>query len=153
MPDLLIGTKVKGLDTPPTVWDHEDDFFTFTNTAYGVAFTAGVYVDCGVAFIAPTTGRVLLNYGAAITNDTAGAFSIMAPVVREGDVIGSGSSILAAADANALYVFGTAQIRAGVAYLLTGLTPGDPYNVRLEHGRSAGNGNLGRRYVIVAPAT
>ncbi len=153
MPDLTAGSKVKGLDTPPTVADVEDDFFTFNATSYGEDADSGVYAQCGVAFIACTTGRALIHFGGALVNDTPGAFTIMSPTVREGATIGSGAAILSASDTKSVYNFGTSTISVGRTILLSGLTPGDPYNVLLEHKVGSGNGTIGRRNVIVAPTS
>ncbi|MGH9248617.1 MAG: hypothetical protein ACRD0W_03745 [Acidimicrobiales bacterium] len=158
MPDLLAGTTVNALDSPVTVADSEPGSFTFTNTTYGIGTTGGTYVDCGVAFVAPTTGRVLLHYSCNIANSST-ASTLMAPVVREGGTVGSGTTFLVALDDNAVTILPTAGVAAALIYggrplLVTGLTPGSTYNVRLEHRVSAGSpGTLARRAVTVSPAT
>ncbi len=153
MPDLAPGSKVTGLDTPPTVKNVQADFYQVTITTYGVTASGGTYADCAIAFIAPTSGRVKVDYGAAVVNDTVGAFTIISPVVREGDVIGSGAEVFSATDNEAVYNFGTSTISAGRCLLVEGLTPGDPYNVRLEHKVGSNTGTIGRRSVVVTPAT
>ena len=154
MPDLLAGSTVNALDTPPTVADFETDLFTFTATTYGVTSTSGTYNDCGVAFVAPTTGRVCLDYACGIRNSTT-ATTAMAPVVREGGSVGSGTTFLAASDDNGVVILpGTFEsCFGGRRLLVTGLTVGATYNVRLEHRVSAGTGTLNRRSVTVSPAT
>lgn len=152
MPDLLAGTTVKALDTPPTVSDFEGGNFSFTATTYGVATTAGTYADCGVAFTACTTGRAFIHYSAAMVNSGANTVRI-APVVRTGSTVGSGTVHTSASDDNAILVTGTDSTRTGVAVLISGLTPGDAYNVRLEHRVGGGTGTAERRTVIVQPAT
>jgi hypothetical protein len=154
LPDLLAGSTVNALDTPPTVQDAEAASYTFTNTTFGVATTGGTYADCGVAFVAPTTGRVKIDWSAQLDNGTAGIAAIVAPVVRTGGTVGSGTVIHAASLDEMLQVVGTSAHRNGTAILVESLTPGDTYNVRLEHRvGSASTGTAQRRIVIVAPCT
>ena len=157
MPDLLAGSTVNALDTPPTVADFEIGNFQFTNTTYGTGSTAGTYVDCGVAFVAPTTGRIVLHYSCNIANSSTSS-TLMAPVVREGGTVGSGTTFLAANDDNAIALLPVAGSAAalefgGRALLVTGLTVGATYNVRLEHRVAGSTGTLTRRAVTVCPAT
>lgn len=152
MPDLLAGSTVRALDTPPAVSDTQLDGFSFTNTTYGVGSTDGTYVDCGTAFMAPTTGRVLVILSAQIVNAAVNT-TRMAPVVREGPVIGSGAVIVPANDVNSIANQGpnTAVLAAQVA-LIENLSPGETYNVRLEHRVSGGTGTLWNRRVVVIPS-
>lgn len=150
MPDLLAGSTVNALDTPPTVADFELDSFNFTHTTYAIT---GEIASCGIAFVAPTTGRSTLDYSCNIQNSTT-ATTAMTPVVREGGTVGSGTTFLAASDDNALVINSlTNTSAAGRRLLITGLTVGATYNVRLEHRVSAGTGTLARRAVTVSPAT
>jgi hypothetical protein len=150
MPDLLAGTKLLANDTPPTLDDEEPDSFTFTTTTYGVGTTGGTYNDCGRAFIAPTSGRVLLCYNARIVNSGANG-TFIAPVVRLGSTVGSGAVFLAASDAFSILTVLTSSQRQGCTKMVDGLTPGDSYNVRLEHRVDAGTGTaLARDIAILA---
>jgi hypothetical protein len=153
MPDLLAGTIIKALDTPPTVESVQTAFFNFDATTYGVDADSGTYVECGVAFTAPTTGRIMLMIKCGIDNNTAGAFTSMSSVIRDGATIGAGATFLAASDDRAILSFGTDGVYIGHTELVTGLTPGNSYNVRLEHRVGSGIGSLGSRWVAVAPAT
>ena len=152
MPDLLAGSTVRALDTPPAASDTQLDSFSFTNTTYGVSSTSGTYVDCGTAFMAPTTGRVLVILSGEIVN-VSGATTRMAPVVREGPVIGSGVVIVPANDVNSITNQGNnASILAAQVALIENLSPGETYNVRLEHRVSGGTGTLRNRRVVVIPS-
>ena len=153
MPDLVAGSTVKALDTPVTVTDAEPGSYTFTNTTFGVGTTGGTYADCGVSFVAPTTGRVMLHYAGELSNNNGLSRTQVAPVVRTGGTVGSGTVVLAASQDEAVQVFGTTPHRTGVSTLVSGLTPGDPYNVRLEHRVDGNQGTALRRRVTVVPAT
>lgn len=151
MPDLLAGTKVLAQDTPPTEADYEAGSYTFTNTSFGVTTTGGTYADCGTAFIAPTSGRVLINFAAQLSHSGTGS-AIISPVIREGSTVGSGTVFQAASDDTMIQTVGSNAHRHGAAILVEGLTPGDTYNVRLEHKMfSAGTATAVRRQVIVQP--
>src|SRR5688500_8826626 len=97
MSDLLSGSPVTPLDTPPSVDNRQDGSFTFNATTYGVDNDSGTYADCGVAFLGPTTGRVTILWGSNLSNSTS-ASTLLAPVVRTGSTVGSGSTVLAAAN-------------------------------------------------------
>jgi hypothetical protein len=154
MPDLLPGSIVEANDTPPTVGDVEPDAFTFTGTTFGVTTTGGTYNDCAAVFTAPTTGRVVIHYCAQMTN-SATASTVVSPVVRAGGVIGSGAVVVAASDDEGLTTQNNVERRSGAHLLVSGLTPGATYNVRLEHRVSSGatTGTVRRRSVTVCPAT
>lgn len=152
MPDLLAGSTVRALDTPPAASDAQLDEFSFTITTYGTGSTSGTYVDCGVAFMAPTTGRVLLILSGEIHNSGLST-TRMAPVVREGPVIGSGPEIVPASNENSIANQGSNSfILASQVTLIENLNPGETYNVRLEHRVSGGTGTLRNRRVIVIPS-
>jgi hypothetical protein len=152
VPDLTAGSRVLAADTPPTVDDTQTASFTFNLTTFGIDADSGTYVDCGTAFLAPTTGRVIVHFAASLDNDGANSTRI-APVIREGSTVGSGTEIVAALNDNALLNVGTEERRYGASLLVEGLTPEASYNVRLEHRVSGGNGTIQNRQVIVTPAT
>ena len=152
MPDLLAGSTVRALDTPPAASDAQLDSFSFSNTTYGTASTSGTYTDCGTAFMAPTTGRVLVILSAQIRNNAINT-TRMAPVIREGPVIGSGAVIVPAHDVNSISNQGNNDfILASQVALIENLSPGEVYNVRLEHRVSDGTGTLLNRRVVVIPS-
>jgi hypothetical protein len=152
MADFLAGQTLTPLHFTPTVTDEEVDAYSFTTTTFDVTFTSGTYNDCGVAFTAPASGRVLVNYNAQGSNSTSVATSI-SPVVRQGATVGAGALVSAASDDDCITHQGTVEHRRGASRLVTGLTPGSSYNVRLEHRVSSGTGTVRRRSVIVSPAT
>lgn len=153
MPDLLAGTRVRGNDTPATVTDFQPAEFSFTNTVYGVGTVSGSYADCAVVFTAPTTGRVLIEVDGRLANDNSTSGTRIAPVVRTGGVVGSGTEVESASIDNELLHVGTASGRAGVATMLEGLVPGATYNARVEHRVGSSTGTASARRIIVTPTT
>ncbi|MDY7101568.1 MAG: hypothetical protein S0880_10310 [Actinomycetota bacterium] len=151
MPDLLAGSTVQALDTPPAVADDEATTFTFNDTSYGVDADTGSPGDCGVAFVAPTTGRVIILFRCFIDNNGAN-FSRLAPHVRTGSTVGSGTDVYAASDVDAITNDSNGDGETACSFVVvTGLTAGNDYNVRLEHRATAGIGTITRRSVAVIP--
>lgn len=152
MPDFLAGQTLTALHFPPSVFDVENDAFNFTATTFGVTSTSGTYIDCGVAFVAPMSGRVNIIYNAQSSN-TTGVSTFVSPVIREGATIGSGTVVSAASDDDAIIVQSSNEHRSGASRLVSGLTAGSTYNVRLEHRVSGGTGIVRRRTVTVEPTS
>lgn len=148
MSNLESGSVITGTDAPTIVTSGaEGTNQSPTSTTYAAG------TSCGVAFIAPTTGRVLLQWRAFVENDTGGAFTLITAQVREGSSVGSGTIILAASDEFALIHEGQQEVRYGMFYPLDGLTPGSNYNVQLLHRVTGGTGTLDDREVNVMPLT
>ncbi len=120
---------------------------TTSVTFTGTMTPAGL---CGVAFIAPPSGNVTIHWSVELKNSGANATGC-SPAVRTDTVVGSGSPVLAASFDYAIRNDSVDFIRAGSTYLLTGLTPGNQYNVSLEQVVTAGTGTFARRAVQVVP--
>jgi hypothetical protein len=152
-PTLTLDDDQEATLPPATVSNIQDGQFTTDSTVFGIDNDSGTYVDCGVTFVAAPTGRALIHWRASLDNNTAGQFTALSFVLRTGAVVGSGTIVLAANDARTVVNSGTDAAAAGMTYMRSGLTPGDTYNVRLEHHVGGGIGTILRREVIVAPAT
>jgi hypothetical protein len=162
--DVAAVSQVLAAMFPATV-QHFDDtgIFTFTNTSFGIGTAGGTYVDCGVAFVAPTSGRVMLFWNAVLDIEAgSNAVAYISPVVRTSATVGAGTAVLEAADNNArratrsqvgVDTDSSARNRAGASYLLSGLTAGNSYNVRLEHRVTSQTAETFHRAVQVVPAT
>jgi hypothetical protein len=119
--------------------------------------TSGVFTTtltpaniCGVAFRAPTSGKVLILWVSELTN-TGANFTLVSPEIREGVTVGSGTIVLAASTDRTIRNDSTTNHRYGASYLHSGLTPGADYNVALNHQVAAGTGAFVRREVQVIP--
>lgn len=156
MPDLLAGTTVKANDTPVTVFNEQVGSYTATITTFGVGTTGGTYADCGVAFVAPTTGRVEIGWSGEMANGTAASACELSPFIRTGTTVGAGTTFLASVINNKLRLVssGAGSINhAGMTMVVSGLTPGTSYNVRLDHRVSGNTGTFTYRKVSVKPCT
>lgn len=154
MPDLLAGSIIRAIDTPPATGAVSgDDEAGFTTTSY----TQGTTV-VGAAFVAPTSGRVLVLWHARFEHNTASSRSVVSVSVRTGATVGAGTVVSGAADDSALECPQGAggpdtRISAGMWRIVSGLTPGDDYNAVVEHHAYAGNGDIFARSVAVVPLT
>lgn len=111
------------------------DETNFNSTSYTLG---GATV--GIAFTAPTSGRVLLLVSGRIhLNSATGQRVLLAGEVRTGSTVGSGTVVYAAADDDALEVGQTANDRLGGtrSVPVEGLTAGSTYNVSLWHRNAA----------------
>jgi len=119
-------------------WATDEDTTDETNFN-STTFTLGG-TTVGVAFTAPTSGRVLLLVGGRIhLNSATGQRVLLTPEVRTGSSVGLGTVVFAAADDYALEVGQTANDRLGGARAVPveGLTAGTVYNVSLWHRNAA----------------
>lgn len=105
----------------------------FTSTSYTSLTTTDIH---GVAFIAPASGEVKITVEGWLSANSATLQrrTFLTGQVREGSAINSGTVVSAADDERAgISQNSVASIHdykyVNVAYSVTGLTPGDPYNV------------------------
>lgn len=101
-------------------------YAAFTNSAEGT-------------FTAPATGKVYVTVSARMSLGNTTYYGYTSWELRAGASIGSGSVITAADDNRAIRVGNTVTAGAPIydqgshRYLVTGLTPGDTYNIRTMH--------------------
>jgi hypothetical protein len=111
--------------------------------------------DPGLAFTAPSSGRVTVTIGAAMAGGTAATFCLMGFQVRTGAVVGSGTIVVAVNDNDTLGSTGTEDMAASRVTLVTGLTAAASYNVQCLYKVLSGGGTafFARRNVIVESVT
>lgn len=137
--------------------DHNNDIFTSDESAQVLnnlpTTTSATYVSigtqCGMAFTAPASGAVMVDWFSELKTSVAGNVAACTIEVRTGSTVGSGTLVVTASDALPLVRNDTDRdICSSAWYPVTGLTPGSVYNVRLMH-RSDGTRTLsaGRRGV------
>lgn len=119
-----------------------------TSTGYIVTLpTAGT---CGVAFVAPPSGKVTILYGTAGFNSGAND-NKTAVRVGTGATVGSGTEVYAASDNDMILFTGAATYGIGRMTEVSGLTPGDTYNACMAHRVGAGTGSFLFRTIKVIP--
>lgn len=121
----------------PTLYQIASGFVSTTSTT-PVALSG----DPGLAFTGPSTGKVLIMAGGRAT---AGVCQLMFEI-RQGSTIGSGT-VVTAADLNASGDFGSRS------WLVSGLTSGASYNVRVMYASSNGASNgWAQRHITLIPS-
>lgn len=94
---------------------------------------------------------VIITNNCLISNGSTTATSWCTIRVRTGNVVGSGSDVLAASDNEAIQVDGITPLRAGTSRLLSGLTAGSLYNVQQLFKVDANTGTFAAKNVSVQP--
>lgn len=134
------------LESLTTVDDRQNTAGTTTSVSYTATLTGGT--ACGIAFTAPPSGKVKIENNCWMFN--SGNFHCLTTIhVRNGSTIGSGTDVLASSDDEALIMLGTDDERQGCSRLLSGLTPGNNYNVQQEFKVAGGTGTFRSKSLIV----
>lgn len=105
----------------------------------------------GTSFVAPPSGKVDIRYAAGIRADLADRFGNVSFRVGEDGTLGAGTEIVAPTLDRSLQHAGTLEDQQGRTDLVTGLTPGDTYNVVLMFRVNVGVGTFSRASVSVDP--
>lgn len=119
-----------------------------TSTGYIVSLTtAGT---CGVAFVAPPSGKVTIWFHTAGFNSGAND-NKTAVRVGTGAVVGSGTEFYAATDNDMILFTGATTYGSSSFAEVSGLTPGNTYNACMAHRVGAGTGSFVFRSIKVIP--
>lgn len=147
--ELTAGVPFTGTDLPETKTVAENTAITGIT---GTSYAAGTV--CGTTFVAPTTGSVLIFWGAAVDHNTAGRATLVSIRVGTGSSIGAGTAVQLPDDAIAISNVGVNDLAPGCMHPLDGLVPGDTYNVQTQHRVTVGgNGTVSRRTITIQPLT
>lgn len=154
MAAILAGQDIKAADFDGA----GDDFEATADTSSSTTYVAGT--QHGDSFVAPISGSVNIDYGGLLgSNHTVITLAALMTIrVRTGSTVAAGTDVLAAADAQAVryykpftaasYHYG----QVGRRYRLTGLTPGDSYNVVTEFRAVASSTTVAQRWLTVESA-
>jgi hypothetical protein len=154
MPDLLAGTTILALDTPPTQTARDATTVTgLTNTDYET--DPGVADTVSVTFLAPTTGRVHLTVWGGLRVSSGSTRAQAGYIVRETDETGTivsetGTSnpLIGTNTGSTSYVYGEGST------IIPSLTPGAVYWAAVSTRVSvAGAYDFSDRRITIAPAT
>lgn len=143
------GQRVTGLMFGEAKQDVQDTAGTTTSAAYVETLTGGT--ACSFTFVAPLSGKVLVVNTGQLDNSGAQT-SLMSFVIRNGSVVGSGTTFFAATDDDALRNIGTNESEYSHARMVEGLTPGATYNIRQAFRGSGGTtATFSRKRLVVSP--
>lgn len=121
-----------------------------TSTSYIETGWTDSDTAAALTFIAPASGKVIVHNSAFVDNSTSGR-TFLSWIIRTGAVIGSGVTFFAVSDVHAIENVNVNDITAGRAYEVTGLTPGDSYNIRQSGRVTTGVGEFQYRHLLVQP--
>jgi hypothetical protein len=109
--------------------------------------TAGT---CGVAFVAPPSGKVTVHFHTAGFGAGTGDMKT-AIQVGAGSTVGAGTVVYSPTDNDMVLYTGTPTYGIGSFVEVSGLTPGDVYNACMAHRVSGGTGSWLFRSIKVVP--
>lgn len=155
MPNITAGNNIRSLDTPETRYN--------SSTVTIAAFTnVGTFAQApsmvGVTFIAPSTGRVKVNWSGHMEGSPAGLCHL-SPHVRKGSRLGAGTSVSTSTMSSSIntgYNFNdrSSRIQASNVRLVDSLIAGNTYNAVLEWAMEFGGyGNIFVRTIMIQPVS
>lgn len=136
------GTVIE--EVPESTLSEQGPSDTTTSTSY----TTADMTVCGENFIAPASGKIMIHFSAQM--DNSGADTILVSYhIRTGATINAGTDVVTPGDTRAIALAQVNNIEMGTSIMASGLTPGDSYNIVLEHRVTGGTGTLVDRRVAV----
>lgn len=133
-----------------TVSDTQNALANVTATGYTETFSTS-NTPAAVAFVAPTSGKVLIHNSAYLDQSSAAARTYLSWILRTGASIGSGTVVQSAIDANAIENLSDADATIGRTIMVSGLTANSSYNIRQAGRVTSGTGEYQNRHLIVEP--
>lgn len=136
------GDIIYAVDAPPSVRFDENTDYVFTNTSYSSTSGTPTAPVCGIAFTAPTSGQVRIDYKVRMESKTNSNRVIASCAVATGGTAGSGSAVMASGDDAAIETSQSSsaattpaetRFQGGSYRICGGLTPGVTYNAYIEH--------------------
>lgn len=129
----------------PVLVEETTDDAGWTTTAFAAPTPAA-----GTTFVAPLSGKVTIDWSVFGETNTAGVDARWTLELREGSTIGSGVVVVAAS--NNYVIITDGRIAAGNSRVVSGLTQGATYNVRiLQRISAAGNADTFFQAITVYP--
>ena len=143
------GQRITAGMFPATKSARQDAAVDFTSTSFTETSTSNPFPS--TTFVAPTSGEVTVSLTAWLENSGA-ARTYLTYIIREGAVVGSGTTFFTGGDENSIVnnVAGDDD-RDGIQEHITGLTPGATYNLRTRGRVGASAGKILWQHVIVRP--
>lgn len=154
---MAAGSKILAGDFPSVTTDTEPTDETISATS----FASGTNV-CGMTFVAPTSGTVVVLWSVRMNADTGGAnHRVLCSVkVSTGGTIDSGTVVSAASDDSAIEspetaasgTIGQSRIACSMFRVIAGLTAGSTYNAVVQTKVAVAlSGTVFQRDVTVIP--
>lgn len=118
-----------------------------THTSMGTSAASGT-------FVAPASGIVEVTVASQLKSSVAGQSCIVGFEIRTGATVGSGTGVQAFDDAKAVTSANTESIRTERTYQISGLVPGDTYNIRTRYRSTSGSSTASAAWnsLIIRPS-
>lgn len=142
------GQIIRAADFPDAkTADQATDETGFSSTSYSPGSNV-----CGTTFVAPTSGRVMVQWFARYESNGTN-FTFVSAAVRTGGVIGSGSVVAAASDGVAIETAAGTDVNQQYPMyrFVSGLTGGSTYNAQVEMKVNTGTSDIFDRNITVIP--
>lgn len=158
---MASGDKVKAGDFTAAVWFDEGTDSAISTVTYDTTAGSPTLPVCGIAFTAPTSGRVKVSWKGRLECKTNNGKAYLSLQVATGGTAGSGTVLSAGTDDNALETTQSAtatttpaetRMNAGNWRVINGLTPGTTYNACVVHRcQTSATATVYARGVLVEP--
>lgn len=112
---------------------------------------AGTIAHDGHVFTAPPSGVVAVVAGCFVRASVAGTATYLSWELREGGTLGSGTVVQGPSTASGFGNYNTQHVAGERTYVMTGLTPGATYNIRMMAVTGAGGGSFSGPSVATFP--
>lgn len=128
-----------------------DTVTNVTTTSYvAVTDTGGTHL--GHNFVAPASGIIELTWGANAFSGVSGSSLLIGSNVRQGGTVGSGTGQSTVSDDDAAVYSLLGDVPGTRMRVVTGLTPGNTYNVQLEAKNSGSTtSHIDRPWIVSRP--
>ncbi|WP_213451599.1 hypothetical protein [Rhizomonospora bruguierae] len=141
--------RVKTLEPGDAIPASNDQPSEVTTSSTGFVANASV---CGTGFTAPLSGRVVVMWAAVIRATSGAGFGVCSYELRTGSDVGSGAVVVAPSLDRGCQNSGTSTVASSTFHCVTGLTPGDTYNVQLMYASQTGTtSGFARRRLLIIP--
>lgn len=134
---------------PASVTSVQNTSGTTTSNVFTSTLTGGT--ACSLVFVAPPSGRVNLTNAARMS--TSGGYGYCGYRLKTGNVVGSGTDVIADVVDDCLITSGTNAMRSSVPKLITGLTPGSSYNIQQRFAVDSGTLTIVSKCMSVMPVS
>jgi hypothetical protein len=146
----VAGDRVKALDFSPAAIDED----ATQQTNIGTSFAAGS-PECGVAFVAPTSGTVMIVVSGYVRDDASANYGTIGWELYTGTSSGGTLTVASGPWEHELRLYvpsGPTGANASKVTVHSGLTAGDDYYIRTVHkANTSGTLDVLMRAVLVVP--
>lgn len=144
-----LDTRVTAIEPGDAIPAADEETTEVTTASTTFVINASV---CGQTFTAPLSGRVVVMWGCVVRATAGTGFGVASYEMRTGSTIGSGTVVVSPSLDRGAQNSGVTTVASSTFHIVTGLTPGDDYNVQLMYVSQTGTtSGFARRRILVIP--